>query len=55
MLDPTHETVFFASGGDRLVGVLYLPSERPLAAAVTTGPLTNVKEQAPGAYARGAG
>jgi pimeloyl-ACP methyl ester carboxylesterase len=42
----------FASGGDRLVGALYLPAEQPLAAAVTTGPLTSIKEQATGAYAR---
>jgi fermentation-respiration switch protein FrsA (DUF1100 family) len=35
-----------------LVGVLYLPAEQPLAAVVTTGPLTSVKEQATGAYAR---
>src|SRR5262245_5821168 len=42
----------FPSGDDRLVGVLYLPSETPVAAVVTTGPLTAVKEQATGAYAR---
>src|SRR5262245_7583192 len=42
----------FLSGDDRLVGVLYLPSETPVAAVVTTGPLTSVKEQATGAYAR---
>jgi fermentation-respiration switch protein FrsA (DUF1100 family) len=39
------------SGGERLVGVLYLPAGRPVAAVVTTGPLTSVKEQATGAYA----
>ena len=42
----------FVSGDDRLVGALYLPDVRPVAAVVTTGPLTSVKEQATGAYAR---
>jgi fermentation-respiration switch protein FrsA (DUF1100 family) len=42
----------FVSGDDRLVGVLYLPDVHPVAAVVTTGPLTSVKEQATGAYAR---
>jgi fermentation-respiration switch protein FrsA (DUF1100 family) len=42
----------FVSGDDRLIGVLYLPSEAPAAVVVTTGPLTSVKEQATGAYAR---
>jgi fermentation-respiration switch protein FrsA (DUF1100 family) len=42
----------FGSGGDRLVGVLYLPEVEPQAAVVTTGPLTSVKEQATGAYAQ---
>jgi fermentation-respiration switch protein FrsA (DUF1100 family) len=46
------ESFTFLSGGDRLVGVLYLPAEPPVAAIVTTGPLTSVKEQATGAYAR---
>ena len=32
--------------------MLYLPADRPVAAVVTTGPLTSVKEQATGAYAR---
>lgn len=41
----------FTSGVDRLTGVLYLPAEQPVAAVVTTGPLTSVKEQATGAYA----
>ena len=40
------------SGDDRLVGVLYLPADRDaVAAVVTTGPLTSVKEQATGNYA----
>ena len=55
MLDPTHQDLFFTSGDDRLVGVLYLPSEQPLAAVVTTGPLTSVKEQATGRVRAGAG
>jgi uncharacterized protein len=42
----------FTSAGDRLVGVLCLPAQQPVAAVVTTGPLTSVKEQATGAYAR---
>lgn len=42
----------FTSAGDRLAGVLHLPAGEPLAAVVTTGPLTSVKEQASGAYAR---
>ena len=42
----------FESGGDRLIGNLFLPEQQPIAAIVTTGPLTSVKEQAPGAYAR---
>ena len=45
-------TFTFTSAGDRLVGVLYQPAEQPVAAVVTTGPLTSVKEQATGAYAR---
>src|SRR5262249_53376512 len=44
--------VSFISNGDRLVGVLYLPEGHPVAAVVTTGPLTSVKEQATGAYAQ---
>lgn len=42
----------FASAGETLVGTLYLPDDKPKAAVVTTGPLTSVKEQAAGAYAR---
>jgi uncharacterized protein len=45
------EAFAFTSSGDQLVGVLYLPANQPVAAAVTTGPLTSVKEQATGAYA----
>lgn len=44
----------FTSEGDRLAGTLFLPPDgtRPRGAVVTTGPLTSVKEQATGAYAR---
>jgi fermentation-respiration switch protein FrsA (DUF1100 family) len=42
----------FTCDGDRLVGVLHLPQDTPRAALVTTGPLTSVKEQASGAYAK---
>jgi uncharacterized protein len=42
----------FNSGGDRLVGNLFEPDGSPIAAIVTTGPLTSVKEQAAGAYAK---
>jgi fermentation-respiration switch protein FrsA (DUF1100 family) len=46
------EPFLFTSGGDLLTGMLHLPAEQPVAAVVTTGPLTSVKEQATGAYAR---
>jgi uncharacterized protein len=46
------EPFTFTSAGDRLVGVLYQPAQQPVAAVVTTGPLTSVKEQATGAYSR---
>ena len=52
MSEAQSEAFTFMSGSDRLVGVLYLPAEQPVAAVVTTGPLTSVKEQATGAYAR---
>lgn len=42
----------FTCDGERLAGRLFLPHGRPLAALVTTGPNTSVKEQAAGAYAR---
>jgi uncharacterized protein len=47
-----HERFEFTSAGDSLVGSLFLPRETPLGAVVTTGPLTSVKEQAAGIYAR---
>jgi hypothetical protein len=42
----------FDSAGETIVGTLYLPEAKAEAALVTTGPLTSVKEQATGAYAR---
>jgi fermentation-respiration switch protein FrsA (DUF1100 family) len=42
----------FNCDGDRLVGFFYLPPGAPRAALVTTGPLTSVKEQATGTYAK---
>jgi fermentation-respiration switch protein FrsA (DUF1100 family) len=51
MAVPSSERFVFRSGDDQLVGSLHLPAGRPVAAAVTTGPLTSVKEQATGAYA----
>jgi uncharacterized protein len=47
------ERVTFESNGEKIAGVLYLPDgagKRP--AVVTDGPLTSVKEQAQGHYAR---
>jgi fermentation-respiration switch protein FrsA (DUF1100 family) len=52
MSEAKREPFTFTSGGDRVVGVLYVPAGRAVAAVVTTGPLTSVKEQATGAYAR---
>jgi hypothetical protein len=46
-----HAAFSFLNGDDRLAGVLHLPEGVPVAAVVTTGPLTSVKEQATGAYA----
>ena len=42
----------FQSKGEGLRGHLFLPSGKPIAALVLTGPLTSVKEQASGAHAR---
>jgi uncharacterized protein len=52
MSQPTTDRFTFSRDGEQLVGTIHLPVERPLAAVVTTGPLTSVKEQATGAYAR---
>jgi fermentation-respiration switch protein FrsA (DUF1100 family) len=46
------EKFAFTSAGDSLVGTLFLPDGAPRGAVVTTGPLTSVKEQAAGVYAR---
>jgi uncharacterized protein len=48
----TTEPLAFMSGGDRLLGMLHLPVDPPVGVVVTTGPLTSVKEQATGGYAR---
>jgi fermentation-respiration switch protein FrsA (DUF1100 family) len=43
----------FESGGETLVGDLYLPQgDEPAGVVVAVGPLTSVKEQAAGTYAR---
>jgi hypothetical protein len=42
----------FTNAGDAIVGDLYLPDQAPKGVVVTTGPLTSVKEQAAGAYAK---
>ena len=52
LLMPGHEHFEFHCDSDRLVGVLYEPAGTARAALVTTGPLTSVKEQAAGAYAK---
>jgi uncharacterized protein len=46
------ERLEFQSADERLVGRLFVPDGDPVAAAVLTGPVTSVKEQASGAYAR---
>ncbi len=51
--DIRSERVSFDSGGDRLVGDLYLPvGEGPFPALVVTGAWRTVKEQMPSTYAR---
>ena len=42
----------FESGGETIVGNLFVPNAEPLGLVVTSGPLTSVKEQAAGAYAK---
>src|SRR5262245_36956076 len=42
----------FESGGETLVGTLFVPHTSPVGVVVTSGPLTSVKEQAAGAYAK---
>jgi dienelactone hydrolase len=47
------ERFAFQSEGETLVGNLFLPERRtPLGVVVAVGPLTSVKEQAAGTYAR---
>jgi fermentation-respiration switch protein FrsA (DUF1100 family) len=49
----TKTSLTFQSGDETLVGDLYLPSEdEPAGVVVAVGPLTSVKEQASGTYAR---
>jgi fermentation-respiration switch protein FrsA (DUF1100 family) len=48
----TNTRLTFQSGGENLVGDLYLPTvDEPAGIVVAVGPLTSVKEQASGAYA----
>ena len=42
----------FESGGETLVGTLFVPPTSAVGVVVTSGPLTSVKEQAAGAYAK---
>jgi fermentation-respiration switch protein FrsA (DUF1100 family) len=52
-MEPTKSRFTFQSEGETLVGELYVPdSEKPVGAVIAVGPLTSVKEQAPGTYAR---
>src|SRR5262245_54518672 len=44
--------VAFQSEGETLLGDLFLPDAKPAGAVVAVGPLTSVKEQAAGTYAR---
>jgi uncharacterized protein len=46
------ERITVRSGDDDVVGTLVLPDGPPRGAVVATGPLTSVKEQASGVYAR---
>jgi uncharacterized protein len=46
------QKIKFESGGETIIGNLFLPTDTPLGAIVTTGPLTSVKEQATEAYAK---
>jgi len=42
----------FNVGDDKLVGNLFVPDGKAKGVVITTGPLTSVKEQAPGVYAK---
>lgn len=46
------ERFTFASEGDQIVGTLFMPETKPIGIVVTSGPLTSVKEQAAGTYAK---
>jgi len=46
------QTFTFNVGDDKLVGNLFVPEGKAKGVVVTTGPLTSVKEQAPGVYAQ---
>jgi fermentation-respiration switch protein FrsA (DUF1100 family) len=49
----TKTRLTFQSGGETLVGNLYLPEgDEPAGLVVAVGPLTSVKEQAAGTYAQ---
>ena len=52
-MDTTKNRFAFTSEGETLVGDLFLPEEsKPAGVVVVVGPLTSVKEQAAGTYAR---
>src|SRR5262245_58267407 len=52
-MDPSKNRVTFQSEGETLVGDLFLPDGgKPVGVVIAVGPLTSVKEQAPGTYAR---
>jgi fermentation-respiration switch protein FrsA (DUF1100 family) len=51
-MESTERTFSFEAQGVALRGRLHLPNREPKAAVVLTGPMTSVKEQAAGAYAR---
>jgi uncharacterized protein len=53
MGETTKTRFAFQSGGETLVGNLYLPDgPEPVGVVIAVGPLTSVKEQAPGTYAQ---
>jgi uncharacterized protein len=52
-MEPSKTRFTFRSEGETLVGDLYLPDgDKQVGAVIAVGPLTSVKEQAPGTYAR---
>ena len=52
-METTRARFEFMSEGETLVGNLFLPEgSKPAGVVVAVGPLTSVKEQAAGAYAR---